>query len=69
MVIERLSDLELLADVRHLNVLAKQHIPTTQLRDELIYQVSLLTHLLESFPGLWTDRILSLQLDQFEGRR
>ena len=36
-----------------------------QLRNDLIYRVSFLSHLKESFPGLRPDRILSLQLDQF----
>ena len=64
-VIGLLSDLKLLADLRHLRAFAKQHIRTTQLRNDLIYCVSFLKHLKESFPGLWPDGILSLQLDQF----
>ena len=63
-----LGDLKLLAELKHLCALTKQHIRWTQLRNDLIYRMSFLTHLKKSFPGLRPDKILSLQLDQFQGR-
>ena len=61
------ADLNLLTEFRHLRAFTKKHIRWTQLRHDLIYRMSFRTHLKESFPGLRPDKILSLQLDQFQG--
>ena len=38
-------------------------------QNDLIHTMTFLTHLKESFPGLWPNGIPSLQLDQFYGGR
>ena len=51
-VIDLVGNLQLLVEVRHLRPLAKQHIRTMQLCNDLIYCVSFLTHLKESFSDI-----------------
>mgnify|MGYP007113716165 CR=1 FL=1 len=60
-----LRDLQLFADFGRLLPLAKQHVGTTQLCENLIYRVSFLFHPREYFSGSMSVKILSLSLYPF----